>query len=101
MKYYHVTDPKNIPSILKDGLLGEPIFVLTNKQVAGQVALSQCGLHDYALFSIDAKGIHGEIENDNVAECTAQFQRMVHQKKISPSYLNMLGCWHVKWNSWF
>jgi hypothetical protein len=71
------------------------IHVITNKHIAGVVAESQ--LHtrnDYGVVRIILKGVTGVIENDDVEEFTARFQRRIKQDFIEPKYLGKGDMYH-------
>lgn len=98
MKYYHVTSIKDLSGIMKTGLHGTvrgQIFVMTDKRCATSIAVSQCGYEDYILLEINSKGITGKIEMDNVAESTAEWQRIIYQEVIDPRFIKVLGGYHV------
>src|SRR4051794_24600373 len=80
---WHVTDPRNIESITRHGLKPHKrmIFVLTTNRAARTIAVEQCFLERFSLFRIDAAGISGRIERDDVAELTAGAQRIIRTSK--------------------
>lgn len=103
--YYHITDKKNLISIMKDGLKENAdgdIFVFDNmsvifpptgisNMVADCIAINQINLSEYVMFDIDSKGIKVEVINDNVADSSAQHQWIVKQTLIDPEYLSFFG----------
>jgi hypothetical protein len=84
--YFHITDLENVDQIIKHGLTANKegvVFLLTDMVVVDAIAKDQCFLGDkYAASVIDSKGITGEIIEDNVAEFSAAFQRIVIQDRI-------------------
>lgn len=112
-KYYHITHPKNIKSVLKDGLRANEegkIFLFENKSisypskgggtavvyVADHIAQNQIFLEKYAMFEISSEGIDGDLINDNVAEMGSSFQWIVKQPIISPEYIEPFGLFRVQ-----
>ena len=104
-KYYHITnaDIKILNSILINGLMGDDegnIFLFEDKSItingirnniSDCIAHNQLFLSEYYLLEINSKGIKGELLQDNVAEFSAQWQWIVKQKKIWPSYIKVCG----------
>lgn len=116
--YYHITDPKNIDNILWEGLRANEdgeIFLfedkgiinrLTNQiiSVADHIALNQVGLSEYAMFAVDADGVEGELEPDNVGEASARCQWIARQSIIQPDYIEFCDIytaegWHDRPNN--
>lgn len=118
--YYHVSNIKNVDSILEKGLLADEegnIFLFINKlidepgiarnkqgklcigikrrSVANTIALNQLGLKEYALFEISAKGIDGELINDDVEELASVFHRVAKQPQIKPEFIKLCGVFKV------
>jgi len=93
--FYHVTNPKNVKSIMKHGLKCDEegnIFVFTDPFFANAIARDQCFLmKGYALLQIDARHLEGSVEPDRVAEWPARFQRIVKQDRIAPELINHLN----------
>ena len=102
-KYYHITNPSNKDSILKDGLKcneeGE-IFLFENKSikidnsihyVSDLIAKNQIFLTEYAMFEIDLKGIEQPLINDNVAETSSSLQWIAKQPIIKLEHINFFG----------
>lgn len=113
--YYHITDPKNVESIMKEGLKANKdgeIFLFENKAIsyklpmidngvcrvckvkttiANIIALNQLFLNEFAMFEISSDGIKGELLPDNVAEYSAPFQHIAKQLFILPEYITLCG----------
>lgn len=106
--YYHITDPKNVKNIIKEGLIANEdgdIFLFENKSigtpigegkmkiicVADHIARNQVFLEKYAMFEISADGIEGDLIKDNVCEITAELQWIVKQQRIAPEYIKPFG----------
>jgi len=106
-KYYHITNCENAVSILTNGIKCNEDFEIFlfddvgykflgyTSTVANHIAKNQIFLDKYAMFEIDAKGITGHIENDNVAEITAKWQYILKQDIIKPEYINFYGCYET------
>ncbi|MCE7974402.1 MAG: hypothetical protein DYG92_08810 [Leptolyngbya sp. PLA1] len=91
---FHVTDPANVESILRDGLRADEdgcIFALTDERLANSIARDQVFLTTYALFRIDRKGITGRVEADEVAELAARWHRVILQPVIAPQFLRLVN----------
>ncbi|KJD33988.1 hypothetical protein PK35_04425 [Tamlana nanhaiensis] len=56
-------------------------------EVADMVNINQLGHDKYSLIEIDSKGIYNEIQNDNVAEFTANSQFYIQQDFIQSKFL--------------
>jgi hypothetical protein len=102
-KYYHITPFKNYKTILKEGLkansLGEIyVFDTNHRGVIEYASINQLYIMHCALFEIDAKGITGEIEDDNVGEYTSQYQKIIHQDLIKPEFLRIFITYRVENN---
>ena len=103
MKYYHITDKKNLSTILKEGLKANEegdIFIFENKSivfnsvvntVADCIAHNQIFLDEYVMIEIAFEGITSEVINDNVAELSSALQWIVRQPLIEPKYLSLYG----------
>lgn len=89
---YHITPKENVDSILKNGLIANEqndVFLFEDYLVKWHngkevyvdelIANNQLGLKEFALFFINADGL--ELEKDNVAELTAEFQ-FIHKGNI-------------------
>jgi len=106
--YYHITATTNVPSILEHGLKGNrhpqyqgyagktpSIYALTRKDpwLTNHISLSQIwplgGVDKYAVIKIDAAGITGKVTNDDVAEFTRSYHRIIEQAVIEPKYLKL------------
>jgi hypothetical protein len=92
--YYHVTKGlENFMSIKETGLkAGEDnyIYLLTSKEVAAYVAKFQLGYtENYCVLEIDPYGINRNIEDDNVGELTAPYQKRIRQNIIMPEYIEL------------
>lgn len=101
MKYYHITSFDSYLKEIKEcGLHSDKegyIYLLTRKDVAGYVALNQLGFMDsFALLEISENGIIAKIEDDNVAEITAKWQKRVKQEQIKPDHIKFENMYHVK-----
>jgi len=118
--YYHISDIKNIDSIIEKGLLADEdgnIFLFINesidepgiarnkqgklcmgmkrRSVSDDIALNQLFLKEYALFEISAKGIEGKLKNDNVAELASVYHRIARQQQIKPEFIKLCGIYKV------
>ena len=118
--YYHISDIKNIDSIIEKGLLADEdgnIFLFINesidepgiarnkqgklcmgmkrRSVSDDIALNQLFLKEYALFEISAKGIEGKLENDNVEELASVYHRIARQQQIKPEFIKLCGIYKV------
>jgi hypothetical protein len=103
--YYHITEKKNMQSILQNGLIANElteIFLFENKSlkhketgiinnVSDCIAKNQLFLDEYVMFEINAKGFKVHLINDNVAESTASEQWILKQSKIERKYINVFG----------
>lgn len=125
MKYYHITAPKNIDSILENGLRANAdgdIFLFENKSiirpysifidenrewkmdeskksialVADIIAMGQVFLDEYAMFEVAREGIDSDMIPDNVAEESKNFQWIAKQPVISPQFINLFGVYEVE-----
>jgi hypothetical protein len=91
-KLFHVTAPAAVDSILAHGLRANEdgqIFAITDRLVADDVAKNQVFLREYALIVIDARGITGSVELDDVGEFTKHWQRIITQPLIPPQFLRL------------
>lgn len=91
---YHITDPANVPAILRDGLKANEdghIFVVTHEAMAQEIARNQVFLERFSLISIDVSGVVGGVIADDVAELSAPWHRIVIQESIAPAFLKLLG----------
>ena len=118
--YYHISDIKNIDSIIEKGLLADEdgnIFLFINdsieepgiarnkqgklcmgikkRSVSDDIALNQLFLKEYALFEISAKGIEGKLKNDNVEELASIYHRIARQQQIKPEFIKLCGIYKV------
>ena len=96
--YCHLTESKNVLSIMKDGIKANKdgeIFVYDDYMfkwmgmvhyVGDSIAFNQVmfDLKDYVIFFIDKRDVTGEVLPDDVGECTSKFQHIIKQKKIEP-----------------
>ena len=71
------------------------ISVFTDMLAADVIAKSQVGATRYTVYSIDPKGITGALIEDNVAEFPQSYQRVLHQRSISPQFLTVVGTYDV------
>ena len=107
-KFYHVTSVDCVESILRVGLKGgtkprnrsatmdrPSIFVLVSDEggLTDNIAVNQIWLFqdigDYAVIEIDPTGVTGSVMEDNVAEFSAPWHRIIEQKVIEPTYLKL------------
>ena len=102
--FYHVTEAKNVKSILKDGLKCDNdgyIYLLTELDIQETIygiwvflpdiiSTEQIGIKKYSLFQIYSEGITSEIEDDNVGELVSEFQKRINQKIIHTDYIKLL-----------
>ncbi|MDP3697451.1 MAG: hypothetical protein Q8R55_05535 [Candidatus Taylorbacteria bacterium] len=98
--FYHITEGLDSWSkIAKEGLKASPdgyIYLVTRKNIANYVVKNQLLLNNsYGLIRVNSKGITGCIENDNVGEITAKYQRRVKQAIIAPEYLRLVNMYWV------
>lgn len=119
--YYHITDTKNIDSILTNGLRanadgeifmfdnvsiakpgsigfnenGDAVFGVVVRYIADIIALEQIGISEYAMFEIDSDGING-LTNDDVAEMSSMHQWIAKQSVISPQFINLFGIYKAE-----
>ncbi len=118
--YYHISDIKNIDSIIEKGLLAdedgniflfindsiEELGIARNKQgklcmgikkrsVSDDIALNQLFLTEYALFEVSVKGIDEKLENDNVEELASVYHRIARQQQIKPEFIKLCGIYKV------
>lgn len=104
MKYYHITHPKNVQSISKNGIISNSngeIFLFENKSIviygtentiADSIAHNQLFLEKYAMFEIDVSGINFTLLQDDVREYTFCFQWILtNQNVILPEYVDYFG----------
>lgn len=107
-KLYHITNVKNVGSILDKGLMANEdgdIYLFDNVSVmwidgsmicvADHIAKNQIFTDRYAMFEIDTKGIKYPIEQDLCAEWTTKQQYIVKQKVINKKYINLFGIYEV------
>ena len=82
---------------MRNGITAEAgvISVFTDMLVADAVARAQVGVKRYTVYSIDPKGITGALTKDNVAEFPQSYQRVLHQRSISPQFLTVVGTYDV------
>ena len=94
---YHLTNAHHHASIMRNGITAKAgvISVFTDMLVADVVAKSQVGVTRYTVYSIDPKGITGALTKDNVAESSQPYQRILHQRSISPQFLTVVGTYDV------
>jgi hypothetical protein len=94
---YHLTNPHNHASIMRNGIPAKAgaILVFTDMLVADAVARSQMGMKRYTVYSIDPKGITGALIKNNVAEFPQSYQCILHQRSISPQFLTVVGTYDV------
>lgn len=92
---YHITKEENLRSILQNGIKANEyneVFFLDDVDVKHPlhsqsffvskfVALNQLGLNEFVIFEVDVEGL--ELERDNVAEFTSEFQ-YIYNGDISP-----------------
>ena len=118
--YYHISDIKNIDSIIEKGLLADEdgnIFLFINesidepgiarnkqgklcmgmkrRSVSDDIALNQLFLTEYALFEVSVKGIDEKLENDNVEELASVYHRIARQQQIKPEFIKLCGIYKV------
>jgi hypothetical protein len=93
--YWHVTAVDNLEKIQNEGLKlnNGCIFLFDKKEYAPLIAINQCGLENYALFSISDID-ETRLEADNVAELTAHAQ-WIYDELISPVKIKWLGFFKV------
>lgn len=96
MKYYHITPTfDNWISIMENGLIANQegyIYLLTNKEVAGYVALNQLGCYsNYFLLEINEEGLDVITEPDLVGEITAKYQVRIKQEVLHPKFIGLIG----------
>lgn len=121
MKYYHITDPSNIKSILNKGLVADEdgnIYLFKNESVlslsigidkngkngygyvetsiAELIAMNQVFLPTYAMFEVDVD--ETLLKKDNVAESTTRYQYILHQPRIELNKISLIGTYNVKLN---
>lgn len=90
--YYHVTELENKNSILKNGLESDEngnIFIYDDPSITDLLIKNQLFFTKYVVFKIDSCGIDVDLQNDNVAESTANKQFVVAQNKIHSTYLSI------------
>jgi hypothetical protein len=103
-KYYHITHPDNLRSILIEGLKANSdgfIFLFDTWRVVDihenqilvcdHIAHNQVFLAEMLIFEINPKGIRNELLKDDVAESTSSFQWILRQPRIARSYLKVIG----------
>ena len=107
--YYHITAVEDVKSILAEGLKGSTtprnrgstfetpsICVLDsdNEKLTDSVAIHQIwpmqDIDQYAVLEISSLGVTGQVVEDNVAESSAPWQRVIKQERIEPRYLKHL-----------
>ena len=98
--YYHITHGYDSwIKIQRRGLKASfdgYIYLLTRKDITNYVAVRQLGIIDsYGVLKVDSKGITGIVEDDNVAEFTAKYQRRVNQKMIKPEFIKPVNMYCV------
>jgi len=113
MKYYHITDIKNLPTILKEGLEANEdgdIFVFENKSivcnsvvntVADCIAHNQIFLDEYVMLEIHLEGINSEVINDNVGELSSSLQWIIKQPLIKAKYVEFFGVFKTKYKPFY
>lgn len=93
---YHITKEENLESIKKNGIKANEyneVFLLDDVDVKHPlhsqsffvskfVALNQLGLNEFVIFEVDVEGL--ELEPDNVAELTSEFQ-YIYKGDINPN----------------
>lgn len=101
LKYYHITSPENVESILKNGLKANEqgeIFIFQYAKITTNgvvnfaddcIAYNQVFLEKYARVEINPEGISVPLIHDNVAEPTNECQWIVKQERINPEYLRL------------
>jgi hypothetical protein len=67
------------------------IFLFTDMLVANVIAKSQVFVKRYAVFEVAPAGIQGQLREDNVAESSHSFQRILKQAQIAPENLRLVG----------
>jgi hypothetical protein len=100
-KYYHITPFENYKNILREGLKANPlgeifVFDTNHRGIIEYASINQLAITHCALFEIDANGITGEIEDDNVGEYTSQYQKIIHQDLIKPEFLRIFITYRVE-----
>lgn len=92
---FHVSPPGNVESILRDGLRADSngrIFAISDQRLANSIARDQLFMPTYALLRIDSTGLRGSsILNDEVAELTAHWHRVIYQDSIAPEFITLVG----------
>ncbi len=101
LRYYHITRPEHVESILKNGLKSDVqgnIFIFRHGMTAKNgvvnfvddcIAEEQVFFDKYARIEIDPAGINVELVRDNVGESSRNFQWIVKQPSIRPEYLRL------------
>lgn len=113
MKYYHITKPILLKTILKQGLKANEeghIFLFENKSIelnnvintiADCIAYNQIFLDKYVMLEINSKGIATTLKKDNVGELSSQLQWIAKQPIIEPNYINFFGLFKTKYKKSF
>jgi hypothetical protein len=113
MKYYHITHPDNLISILSEGLKSndlQQIFLFQRgnikignvyNSIQDCIASNQVFLDEYVLLEIDSEGFETPLINDNVAEMTSEFQWILNQENINPQFIHDLGVHQNNYKSVF
>ena len=98
--YYHIT--RGYDSWLKIQRKGLKasfdgyIYLLTRKDITNYVAVRQLGIMDsYGVLKVGSEGITGIVEDDNVAEFTAKYQKRVKQEMIKPEFIKPVNMYCV------
>ena len=92
--YYHLSDARNMLTIREGGIVANgdgEIFLFTDMLVANVIAKSQVFVDRYVVFEVAPDGIQGELRDDNVAEFSHSFQRILKQDRIAPEHLQLVG----------
>jgi hypothetical protein len=113
MKYYHITHPDNLNSILSEGLKSndsQQIFLFqrgniqvgrVSNSIEDCIASNQVFLDEYVLLELDSEGFETSLIDDNVAEMTSQFQFILNQENIKPEFIQNLGIHKNNYKSFF
>lgn len=92
-KIYHISNPKNNKSILKNGLQANEegeIFLFDNIEQGVMIASNQIGISDISYFEIHVKGIIGKLKKDNVGDFGSMHQYILYQDLIKPKFIKHL-----------
>jgi hypothetical protein len=97
---WHVSRIKNVESIMKSGIVSNEqgdIFVINNRDVAEDIASSQVFAKEFALFSVDPRGISGEVIFDECSELIShqRQQFIIKQPRIEPQFIRHAGNWRL------